>query len=233
MGQLSGIKISTPTFNEVVPSTKQKVKLTPFRVGDEKVLLMASQSKDTKQMLNALKTVIENCVSGVDVEKLAPFDLEYLFLKLRAVSVGETSEIGVACKECNTSNKIVIDLTKVSVKENKNHTNIIKIDKDLIFEMKYPDTNALSEDDLADVEKIFDLIASSVTKVFHGENVYEVSEVDKEDLKDILNSLSTKQFEMVQDFFTTMPKLAKDIIFTCSHCKTENKSTIEGLSSFF
>jgi hypothetical protein len=232
MGQLSGIKISTPTFNEVVPSTKQKVKLTPFRVGDEKVLLMASQSKDNKQMLSALKTVIANCVSGIEVEKLAHFDLEYLFLKLRAVSVGETSEVGIKCESCEHINKITVDLTTVNVHEDKSHTKIIKITNDLIFEMKYPDVDVLVNMN-NDIERFLKIVCNSVDKVYHGEDIYEITESDHDDVKNILNNLSSKQFNIIQNFFTTLPKMKHDVDFKCKKCSHDNKKTIEGLASFF
>lgn len=233
MGQLSGIKISTPTFNEVVPSTKQKVKLTPFRVGDEKVLLMASQSKDTKQMLNALKAVIENCVSNVDVEKLAPFDLEYLFLKLRAVSVGETTDIGIKCEKCDEITKLKVDLTKVKVVEVEGHTKTVELSKDLIFEMRYPDVEVLMDLNANDVEKFFDVVCNSIEKVYHGEDVYEITYADYDDVKNILNSLTSKQFESIKNFFMTLPKMQHNVKFKCKACEHENDRMLEGLASFF
>lgn len=232
MGQLSGIKISTPTFNEVVPSSKKKVKLTPFRVGDEKVLLMASQSKDNKQMLNALKTVIGNCVSGVEVEDLAFFDMEYLFLKLRSVSVGETSEIGVQCEECKEVNKMTVDLTKVKVHEDKDHEKVIHVTKDIILEMKYPEVETLVGLDNS-IEKFLDVVCQSVDKLYHGENVYEITPADYDDVKNILNELTSKQFEIIQNFFATLPKMKHDVDFKCKDCGHENHKSIEGLASFF
>lgn len=233
MGQLSGIKISTPTFNEVVPSTKQKVKLTPFRVGDEKVLLMASQSKDTKQMLGALKTVIENCVSGVDADKLASFDLEYLFLKLRAVSVGESADVGIKCEQCDEVAKVKVDLSKVKVIETEGHTKTVELSKDLVLEMRYPDVEVLIDLNSSDVEKFFDVVCSCIDRVYHGENVYEITPVDYDDVKNILNSLTSKQFEAVKNFFVSLPKMQQGIKFKCKACEHENNRVLEGLASFF
>lgn len=233
MGQLSNIKIATPTHKEVVPSTKKSIKLKPFRVGDEKALLMASQSQDTKQMINTLKEVISNCSEGVNVNELAPFDLEYLFLKLRAVSVGEITEIGLKCTHCETTNKINIDLGKVKVKEVEGHTNFIKINEDLIFEMKYPDLSEVADISTEDMDGIIDVVVKSVKNVFHGEDTIEVGSSDYDDLRSILNSLTTHQFEDIQKFFTTSPKLSHDITFKCGQCAGDNKQVLEGLTSFF
>ena len=233
MGQLSNIKIATPTYKEVVPSTKKAIKLKPFRVGDEKALLMASQSQDSKQMINTLKEVISNCSEGVNVNELAPFDLEYLFLKLRAVSVGEITEIGLKCTHCETTNKISLDLAKVKIKEEEGHTNFVKINQDLIFEMRYPDLTEVADISTEEMDGIIDVVVKSVKNVFHGEDTIEVGPADYDDLKNILNSLTTTQFEMIQKFFTTSPKLSHDIVFKCGHCSGDNKQTLEGLSSFF
>jgi len=234
MGQLSGIKISAPTYNDVIPSTKQKVKLTPFRVGDEKTLLIASQSKDTKQMINALKSVMKNCVEPVRVDDLAPFDLEYLFLKLRSYSVGETADIGVKCDACGDTNKIEVDLSSVKVLENKEHTNIIKLGKDLAFEMRYPDLDMLGAGlSTEDVESGFVVVANSVAKVYHGDDIIEVGPTDTEDLLVLLNSLSSKQFTEIQKFFDTAPRLKHNVDYKCKKCSHNNHQVLEGLASFF
>lgn len=234
MGQLSGIKISAPTYSDLVPSTKQKVKLTPFRVGDEKTLMIAAQSKNTKQMIIALKKVISNCVEPVDVDELAPFDLEYLFLKLRAVSIGETANIGIKCASCEEVNPYSIDLSKIKVHETSGHTSMIKISKELAFEMKYPDIDLIDgEFNQDNIDQVFELVASSVKKVFYNEDVIEVGITDRGDLIEMLDSLSTKQFSKIQEFFDTAPKLRETISFSCKSCKTQNEQVLEGLSSFF
>ena len=234
MGQLSGIKISAPTYSDVVPSTKQKVKLTPFRVGDEKTLMIAAQSKNTRQMIGALKKVLVNCVDPIDIDEIAPFDMEYLFIKLRAISVGETANVGVKCSSCEEINPVSIDLSKVKVHETPGHTNLIKISKELAFEMRYPDMDLIDENfNQNDIEQIFELVASSVKKVYHNEDVIEIGLEDRKDLIEMLDGLSTKQFAGVQEFFATAPKMKETVTFNCKSCKTHNEQTLEGLSSFF
>jgi len=234
MGQLSGIKIAAPQYDDIVPSTKTKVKLTPFRVGDEKVLLIASQSKDTKQMVVALKNVIKNCVEPIDCNKLAPFDLEYLFVKLRALSVGENTTVGIKCDSCEDVNRVEIDLSSVKVSENKDHSNIVKISDNLTFEMKYIDLENIDPNFSAeDVETVFDLVARSISKVYYGDDIIEIGEADIKDMKGILNDLSSKQFNIVQEFFNTAPKLRHNVDFKCKKCEKDNKQTLEGFASFF
>ena len=232
MSQLRDIKLATPLYKDIVPSTKAEVKLKPFRVGDEKVLLVASQSKEPQQMVDSLKTVIGNCVEGVKVEDLAHFDLEYLFIKLRSISVGETTNIGINCTECETENKVTVDLSKLKVIEDPSHTNIIKISDTLAFEMKYPEvTDVIAAG--SDVDSVMELVSKSVKNVFYNEDTINITAAELPDLKDILNDLTTKQFEKLQSFFTTAPRLKEDITFECTNCKHTNKQTLEGLASFF
>lgn len=232
MSQLRNVKLSTPTYRETIPSTKKVVKIKPFRVGDEKTLLIAAQSEDSKQQIDSMKEVIRSCVEGIDVESLTSFDLEYLFLKLRAVSVGETSDIGIKCEHCSASNRIKVDLAKVGVVETEGHTKTVKISKELAFEMRYPDIN-----DLVDLDQSFDsilnLVCCSVQTVFAGEEAITVTPAEHEDLKRILNDLTTTQFEDIQKFFSTSPKLKHEVKFKCSECGEDNKQTLEGLTNFF
>lgn len=233
MSQLKNVKLAKHVVVDEVPSTKQKVKLTPFRVGDEKVLLMASESKDEKQMIRALKQVVDNCSEGCDVETLATFDLEYLFLKLRAISVGEISEIGITCTHCQKPNKIPVQIDNVKVHFNPNHKKLIKIADELAFEMKYVTLDEVSDYNFDNADSLIDLIAHSIEKVYYGEEIIQVSEDEISDLKQILEDLTTTQFKQLQDFFETSPKLSKNIEFVCGECGTENKQTIEGLANFF
>ena len=233
MSQLKNIKIAVPTYRDSIPSTKQDVKLTPFKVGDEKVLLMASESKDPQQMVDSLKSVLSNCVEGVDVNKLASFDLEYLFLKLRSISVGESVDVGIKCAHCEAINNVNVDLSSIKVETPENHNNIIKIDNDIGFKMKYPDVSEIAVGDIDDFENILNVIINSVETVYYGEEVIEVGIDEKNDLKDIINNLTSTQFQPFQEFFTTMPKVKKDIIFKCKECGEDNKQVLEGLASFF
>jgi len=233
MGQLGNIKISTPTYSETLPSSGAKIRYTPFRVGDEKTLLLAGQSDDRKEMLKALKTIVGNCVSGVDIQDMENYDIEYMFLRLRAVSVGETSDIGVACVSCETYNTITVDLDAVIVEKQPNHTDLVKITDELAFRMKSVDPEEISDLDLSDPSDSIEIVARSVKQVYHGEEVIDVESNDIEDLKQLLESMTTSQYELLQEYFRTAPKLSKKIDFVCGECGHENVQTLEGLASFF
>jgi len=232
MSALSNVKVVSPTYQVEIPSTKEKKSFRPFRVGDEKVLLMAAESKDRGQMTRSLKQVVGNCVEGVDVDKLASFDLEYLFLQLRSVSVGETSKISLPCKNCETRNDVEVDISKVKVIEEEKHTKTILLGDNLVLEMRYPDIDDISKTEDG-IEGILDLICKSVKTVFYGEETITITPAEHADLKGIIEQLTTNQFQNVQDFFATMPKLREDIDFKCSECGHENSTPLEGMASFF
>ena len=234
MSQLSNIKVATPTFQELVPSSKKKITIKPFKVGDEKVLLLASESKDNKQMIRALKQVIDNCTDdSVDVSELTTYDLEYLFVKLRAVSVGENADIGVKCTKCETTNKISVDLSKLEVNFDPEHKTTVKINDNLGFEMKYVDLEDVSEVSDENIDSIMDIVAKSVKTVYYGDETFDVGPAEIKDVKNIIDQLTTSQFTELQDFFTKAPKLRKDITFTCGSCNEHNEQKLEGLASFF
>ena len=230
---IKNIKLSQPTYEETVPSTGKKVKMTPFRVGDEKTLLIASQSNSMKEMNNALRSVVSNCVKGVSVEELEQYDLEYLFLKLRAKSVGETSKIAVPCESCGSMNEITVNLETVIVEKKKDHKSLIKIEDTLGFEMRMPDVDALDAIDFNNPSDVIKLVAASIKTVYSGDEAIEVEESDKEDLVALIESMTTDQFERLQEYFTTIPKLTKEIEFVCGSCSHDNNQILEGLASFF
>lgn len=231
MSQLKQIKIATPTFKEVVPSSKKKITIKPFRVADEKVLLIAAESKDTKQMMSALRQVVGNCVEGVDITELASFDLEYIFMKLRSISVGESTEIGMKCTECEKVNNVTVDLASISVEENKEHTKEIKVSEGLMFIMKYPDLSDVVVSN--EVDSMLGVIVESIATVIHGDEAIEITDAEKEDLRDIIEGMTTTQFADVRKFFETMPKLKKEVEFKCKSCGKENHITLEGMADFF
>lgn len=230
---LGNIKVSTPTYNEQVPSTKQQVLMRPFKVADEKVLMLAGETKDTKQMVNALKEVIGNCIDNIDVENLASFDLEYLFLKLRSVSVGETSDISVSCKSCKAKNPVVVNLGEIEVKFPEEHKNVYKVEENLAFEMKYPQMDIVAELKTDDFDSVLRMVAKSVKTVYHNEDSYEINSTDIDDVVGLLNQLNAKQFSDIQQFFENMPKVTEEVKFVCKECEEENTYVVEGLSNFF
>ena len=233
MGALSSIKLTTPTYEDKIPSTKAKVKIRPFRVGDEKTLLVASQSEDLRQMSNALKSIVKNCVEPVDINELTSYDIEYLFLKIRSKSVGETSNIGILCSVCDVANEIKVDLESVTVDIPKDHSHFVKIEETIAFGMKDPDIDEILNNDLENPESFGKIIVSAVKTVYHGEEVIEITDNDKEELEELIDNMTSEQFQKIRDYFETMPRLRKKIEFECGSCGHFNEQILEGLSSFF
>jgi len=232
MSQLKSIKVNRPEYVEVIPSNKREVKISPFRVADEKNLMVAANSENSADLANAIENVVENCITGVEVDELAPFDIEYLFLKLRSVSVGESTDLGLKCSECKETTEVNVDLKEIKIKESPDHNPIIKINKELGFEMKYMTLKESLSFDGTD-EEIFAMVASSVKTVFWGDETITVDSTNRKDLEEIISELTSGDFEKITNFFDTMPKLSETIDFACSKCGHQNEITIEGMQSFF
>jgi rubrerythrin len=232
--------MTTPTYELVIPSTKQKVKFRPFLVKEEKALMIAQQSEDSSVMYNTLKSVANTCMfDKVDIDKLAMFDIEYVFCQLRAKSVGEESELVFSCLECNDpkgKTKINIDLSTLSVQFDENHKQNIDLFDNVGIKMKYPGVDlldkvsALSE---SNTDAIFEVIVQSIDSIYTDDEVFPASEQTKQELSDFLENLTQEQFKKIQNFFETMPKLEKQLEFDCPNCGYHHKMTLQGLESFF
>ena len=227
--------INTPTYEVEVPSTKETLKYRPFLVKEEKILLMAMEEEDQKHMVNAVRTIVDNCTfKTLEIKKMPLFDLEYVFLNIRAKSVGEVASVKVLCDDDGeTYAEVDIPLDKIQVKFQKDHTNLINLTDDIKIEMAYPTFEMLDGVDENDTKGIFDLIGKCVERVIDGETLHERADFNKKELTDFLDSLNTKQFAEVQKFFETMPKLSHDVEFTNPNTKKKHKKTLEGLNSFF
>ena len=228
---LKNIKLDLPTYRATIPSSKKEVDITPFKVKDEKLLLIASESKNEQQLIDSMKRVINNNVIGEDVENLYSYDIEYLFIRIRAISVGETSEIQLKCSECETANNVTIDLTSIEVKNINNFNGKIKLTENLMFQMDPPDLEkyiGVGED----IDSLTKFLASNVSKVFHGDEVYDVGPSDVDDVIDIMNELTTEQFQGIEKYIDTLPKLEHDIEYVCTHCGVTNNQKISGLANF-
>ncbi len=234
-------KISTPTYELELPSTEQSVKYRPFLVKEEKLLVIALETEDVKQITNAIKTVIKNCIltKDIKVETLPTFDIEFLFLNIRGKSVGEELEINITCPDDNETNVIVnINLDEIMIQKNDEHTNKIKIDKSIMMEMKYPSleqfikTNFDYKNENV-MEQSFDLIASRIDKIYTEEEVWSTSDVTKKELVDFLESMNSSQFKDIEKFFETMPKLSHKIKVINPKTEVETEVVLEGLASFF
>ena len=234
-------KIATPTYELVLPSTKQTIKYRPFLVKEEKLLVLALESEDNKQITNAVKAVIKSCVTsrGVKVEQLPTFDIEYLFLNIRGKSVGEEVEVNItAPDDGETQIPITISLDEIEVIESEDHNKQIKLDDELMMEMRYPSLdqfikNNFSMSDDMNIEKSFELIASCIDKIYNEEEVWSTSDVSKKEVLEFLEGMNSLQFKEIEKFFETMPKLSHTVKFKNPKTKKENEIVLEGLSSFF
>ena len=227
--------INTPTYELEVPSTKDTLKYRPFLVKEEKILLIAMEEEDTKHMVNAVRTIVDNCTfKTLKVNEMPMFDLEYVFLNIRAKSVGEVAKVQVLSPDdLKTYVEVDIPLDEISVKFQKGHTNLIKLNDEITIEMAYPTFEMLESFDSEDTKAIFDLIGKCVERIIDGEIIHERADFNKKELIEFLDSLNTKQFADMQKFFETMPKLSHDIEFQNPKTKKKHKKTLEGLNSFF
>ena len=233
--------ITTPTYELELPSLRKTIKYRPFLVKEEKLLVLALETEDTKEISNAIKAVLKNCIQtrGIKVESLPTFDIEYLFLNIRGKSVGEQIEVNlIAPDDGETSVPVIINIDEIKVQRAKDHTNKIKLDDSLMMEMKYPSLeqfvkNNFNMSDDSNINQSFELIASCVDKIYNEEEVWVAADVTKKELVEFLEQMNSIQFKQIEKFFETMPKLSHEITFVNPKTKVESTVVLEGLSSFF
>ena len=234
-------KIATPTHELVLPSTGKKIKYRPFLVKEEKILILALESEDQKQITNAIKSTLKSCIQtrGVKVEDLPTFDIEYIFLNIRGKSVGESIDVLITCPDDNETqveHKIYID--EIKVEKDKKHNRDIKLDHALTLRMKYPSLtqfisnnfNPSSEDNL---ETSMSIISSCIDVVYSEDESWAASDCTKKELDEWLETLNTSQFKEIESFFETMPKLTHTVKVKNPKTNVESEVTMEGLQSFF
>ena len=234
-------KIATPTYSLVLPSLEKEINFRPFLVKEEKLLVLALETEDTKQITTAIKAVIKNCIQtkGIKVETLPTFDIEYLFLNIRGKSVGESLDVNIICPDDEKTNvPVTIDLDDIQVKKTEGHSNKVKLDNTLMMELKYPSLDEFikSNFDFKDenaMEQSFNLIASCIDKIYNEEEVWVAADCTKKEINDFLESMNSSQFKKIEEFFTTMPKLSHTIKVTNPNTKVESEVVLEGLASFF
>ena len=235
-------KISTPTYELVLPSTGKKIKYRPFLVREEKILILALESEDEKQIANAIKNTLKECIQtrGVKVENLPTFDIEYLFLNIRGKSVGESVDLIVTCPDDGeTTVPVKVYIDEIEVVKDKEHTPDIDLDGSLTLRMKYPSldqfvsANFNFDDAEEDLDKTFEIIGSCIDVIFNEEDAWSTSDVTKKELLSWMDGLNSSQFKEIEKFFTTMPKLSHTIKVTNPNTKVENEVVLEGLQSFF
>ena len=237
-------QIAPPTYELVLPSTGKKIKYRPFLVKEEKILILALESEDQKQITEAVKTTLKSCIStrGIKIDELPTFDIEYIFLNIRGKSVGESVDLIVTCPDDGTTTvpvKIYID--EIKVEQSENHPRDINLDGVYTLRMKYASLNQFIETNFAiaqenekvTVEDSFKVIASCIDVVFSAEESWSASDSTTKELNDWLGTLDSRQFKQIEDFFETMPKLSHTIKVTNPNTKVESEVVIEGLASFF
>ena len=232
-------QVNTPTYELAVPSTDEKIKYRPFLVKEEKILMIAMEGKEQSGILDAVKQIVKSCTfDKFDMSKAPMFDVEYIFLNIRAKSVGEISTVNLRCLDDNeTFVKTEIDLTEVEVKMDEEHTNKIELNEEMGMIMTYPNLDSFADYDVTNINasNMIDMIASCIAQIYDkkGEDVYDSKDSTHKELVDFIEQLNSKQFAEVQKFFDTMPKLTHTV--TIENPKTKKKSEIvlSGLNDFF
>lgn len=237
-------KIATPTYELELPSTGKTIKYRPFLVKEEKVLILALESQDAKQITLAIKQVLKDCIQtrGVKIEELPSFDIEYIFLNVRGKSVGEAIDLVVTCSDDGTTEvpvKIYVD--EIKVQKDPEHNAEIKLDDSIVLKMKYPSLDQFiknnfdfsTQESLSTIEKSFDIISSCIETIFTEEDAWAASDCTKKELIEFIESMNSEQFKKIEKFFETMPKLTHTFDVTNPNTKVKNTVVLEGLTSFF
>ena len=236
-------KIATPSYELELPSTGKTIQYRPFLVKEEKLLVIALESEDIKQITNAIKAVIRSCIltKGIKVETLPTFDIEYLFLNIRGKSVGEDISVNLTCPDDNETQVTVdVNLDDIKVEKSDDHTNQIKLDSNLMMELKYPSLNEFIKNNFDPndtsknpMEQSFDLVGSCIDKIYNEDEVWVAADCTKKEITDFLDSMTSNQFKEVENFFETMPKLSHTVKVVNPKTKVESDIVLEGLASFF
>ena len=232
-------KISTPTYELTIPSSERKIKYRPFLVKEEKILIIAMESQDDKQIAQAVKDVLGSCIltKGISVDKLSTFDIEYLFLNIRGKSVGETVEVLVTCPDDNTTKvPVVVNLDEIKVIRSENHSADISLDGNLSMRMKYPSMGEFVKSNFnveMKVDDTFDMVCSCIEQVYSEEESWAAADCTKKELLEFLEQLDSSQFKKIETFFETMPKLSHTFKVMNPNTKVESDITLEGLNAFF
>jgi hypothetical protein len=238
-------KIDVPIYEITLPLLQKKVKIRPFRVKEEKILLMAMESEDDAAVLLAIKQIVNNCcVDDMDVDSLPVLDLEYMFLQLRARSIGEIIDLQYRCnndvdsedgiKKCNNIIKLSFNALEVEPQTEEGHKKEIQLTPKLGVVMKYPDFKLVNKlSNLSETEMIAKMVAGCIDYIFDNDSVYYAKDASEAELVDFVDSLTREQFAKIQEFFDTVPKMKKNLTFKCSKCGYEEELVLEGIQSFF
>jgi len=235
--------IATPIYELELPSTGKTIKYRPFLVKEEKLLVLALESEDTKQISTAIQAVLRSCIKtrGVKVEQLPTFDIEFLFLNIRGKSVGEEVELNLICPDDEeTQVPVTINIDDIKIQKGKGHNKKIKLDKNLMMELKYPSLSEFIKNNFdfespgdTKIDQSFEVIAGCVDKIYNEEEVWSTSDFTRKEVVNFLEQMNSKQFKEVENFFETMPKLSHEVEITNPNTKVKSTVVLEGLSSFF
>jgi len=238
-------KINTPTYELIIPSNGKKIKYRPFLVREEKILILALESEDTKQITTAVVDILSECVltKNIDVTKLATFDIEYLFLNVRSKSVGETVDVNITCPDDGkTSVEMSINIDSIKVQKVKGHKSIIKLDDQYSMKLRYPSMTQFIESNFesgqdggegSDIDKSMGMITSCIEMIYDNEESWDAADSSQKELEEFIEQLNSKQFKLIEKFFETMPKLSHKVKVTNPKTKVESEVVLEGLASFF
>jgi DNA-directed RNA polymerase subunit M/transcription elongation factor TFIIS len=236
-------KIDIPIYETNLISNGEVIRFRPFLVKEQKLFLMAGESDDPKETIKAIKQVLRNCIlDDVDIENMATFDIEYLFLQLRARSVGEVANLRFTCnnnisetEKCGNNVKIDVNVLEINPEKNKDHSNKIPITDKVGIVLKYPTFNSLDISNLNtdNIEQILEIIVSCVDYIYDADNVYYAKDTPKQELVEFIENLKQADLEKVSTFFNTLPKVKKDVDFNCEKCGYKEVLTLEGIQSFF
>jgi hypothetical protein len=241
-------KIITSQYELILPSTEKTIKYRPFIVKEEKILLEAVESKSETQIINAIKQILKGCIitKGIKVEELPSFDIEYIFLNVRAKSAGENLDLIITCgDDGETKVPVTVFIDEIKVQKDPEHTKDIVLQDNLILRMKYPSLKQFVESSFAfekseekestvdNINKSFKIIASCMDVVFNSDESFAASDCTEKELFDYLDSLTNQQFKKIENFFDTMPVLSHTIVVTNPKTKVENTVVLTGLTSFF
>jgi hypothetical protein len=232
-------RLDVPTYELAIPSTDDKIKYRPFLVKEEKILLIAMESGETKDMLQAVKDIVDECTfNQLNLGTMPMFDIEYIFLNIRAKSVGEVSKLKVLCQDdMKTYANVEIDLSEIEVQVEEGHTNKIELTDEMGVIMKYPTIDSFNVNNITDIttDNMLEVIATCIAQIYDkkGEEVYDSKDSTQKELIEFVEQLNTKQFQDMQKFFDTMPTLKHTITVKNPKTKKESKVTLTGLSDFF
>ena len=228
-------KINTVLYDLELPSTGEKIEYRPFLVKEEKILLTALEGKDEKEMVTAIKQIITQCVATekFNINKLAMVDLEYLFLNIRGKAVGDVSTISFE-HECGEIIKLDVDLSKVEIVNNKNISDLVNLTEDIMIRLKPPSLdNVIGVANKNQIDVVMEIVRECLVEIIQGKDVFSAQDHTKEELDEFLNSLNSGQFQKIQTYYESLPKMKQDIEYTCPKCGETKKETLEGLASFF